>query len=140
MCSALEKTMRHSDTVNTEWSRTEKPLGGQQAILSLVLFPQSLCSGCSAPWVTQSLCRCYFLCINTNTTAIQKNQRETEERGSDSEKDKESVVEETSLWPAIKASQQFSLTGLIWYHFFPSVLKSISQVMWSQWSLQPSQQ
>lgn len=142
VCSALEKTMRHSDTVNTEWSRTEKPLGGQQAILSLVLFPQSLCSGCSAPWVTQSLCRCYFLCINTNTTAIQKNQRETEERGSDSEKDKESVVEETEEFVA--GHQGFPAVFSHWPNlvsfFPPSVLKSISQVMWSQWSLQPSQQ
>lgn len=62
----------------------KKASWGQEAILSLVLSPNPYPLDV---WVTQSLCPCYFL-RNTNTTAVQKNQRH-----SDSMKDKESVVE-----------------------------------------------
>lgn len=124
-----KKMIRQSDSGNTEWSRAKKPLGDKKLFWALCFSPVPVLWKFWT-WVTQSLCRCYFLC-NTNTTAVQKNQR-----GSDRMKDKESVVEETvaghqglpavfSHWPNLVS---FFSPFLSW---FPS--------LWSRWSPQPSQ-
>lgn len=70
------------------------------------------------PWVTESLCRCYFPC-NTNTAAAQKNPR-----GSGSIKDKETVVDNAAadhqalkvalpFWPDLVSALCWSLVHFL---------------------------
>lgn len=78
-------------------------------------FPQSLCSGCFALGHTVSVSLLFSMHKHKHCSRTKELEGDGGKRGSDRKKDKESVVEET-LWLAVKAAQQYSLVGLIWYH------------------------
>lgn len=81
------------------------------------------------PWVTESLCRCYFPC-NTNTAAAQKNPS-----GSGSFKDKETVVDKAAAdHHALKAALPFwpdLVSALCWsfVHFLVCGLSGLHNLV-----------
>lgn len=100
------------------WYRVEqdrKAPWGQQAILSHVLFPSPCALDVSPLGHTVSVSLLFSMHKHKHCSRTKELEGDGGKRGSDREKDKESVVEET-LWLAVKAAQQYSLVGLIWYH------------------------
>lgn len=108
------KTIRQTDSGNTERSRTEKALGDIKLFWALCFFPSLFALDFLLLGHTVSVSLLFSM--YTNCTAVQKKPREKGERQTQTERKTRSL-----LFKAVVSYQCFSavtvsLIGLIWYH------------------------